>query len=162
MKRIFGSCTILVLALAATPSFLPAQQTPGLDGVWFATVTPAVCGSFVSIPGAPTFRGLYMFSPDGSLTNEAAFSTASPPILQRSSAVGAWRHAQAQIYTASFRFFRYDSDNSFQALRVVTTTILLAGNSFFSRDMFQDFDFNGKPVSPPVTGCNTVVASRVP
>ena len=72
MKRLFGSSTILVMGLAAMPSFLTAQETPGLDGVWFATVASAVCGSFLSIPGAPTFRGLYMFSHDGSLTNEAA------------------------------------------------------------------------------------------
>ena len=163
MKRIFESCTILALALAAIPSFLSAQETPGLDGTWFAKVTPAVCGSFMPIPGAPTFRGLYMFSHDGSLTNEAGFPVGfAPVILQRSSAVGAWRHAQGQTYTASFRFFRYNSDNSFKTLRLVTSTIVLMGDQFFTQDMFQDFDLDNNPLSPPVTGCNIVTASRVP
>ena len=162
MKRIFESCTILALALATIPSLLSAQETPGLDGIWFTVVAPAVCGSFTPIPGAPTFRGLYMFSHDGSLTNEAGFPVGfAPVILQRSSGVGAWRHAQGQTYTASFRFFRYNSDNSFHALRLVTTTIVLIGDHFFSQDMFQDFDLDNNPVSPPVTGCNIVTASRV-
>ena len=91
MKRTFGSCTILFLGLAAMPDDCCRRRgaRPGLDGVWFADVTPADCGSFLIIPGAPTFRGLYMFGHDGSLTNEAAFPAASsrPLIL---SAVPAW------------------------------------------------------------------------
>ena len=164
MKRRFGSFIILVLGMAAVPALLSAEGPPALDGVWSAVVAPAVCGSFINIPGAPTFRGLYMFSHDGSLTNEAAFPAAfePPAILQRSSGVGAWRHTQAQTYTGSFRFYRYNSDNSFHALRVVTTTIVLAGDHFFSQDMFQDFDLDNHPVSPAVTGCNTVVGTRVP
>lgn len=164
MQRIFGSSLILVLGLAAMPSFVSAQETPGLDGVWFAVITPAVCGSFTPT-GAPTFRALYMFSHDGSLTTEAALPAPTvvppPPILQRSSGVGAWRHAEGQTYTASFRFFRYNSDNSFHALRLVATSIVLAGDQFFSHDMFQDFDFDDNPAAPPVFGCNTVMASRV-
>jgi hypothetical protein len=162
MKRLFGSCTILVLGMAAMPQLLPAQQGPGLDGVWFAVVAPAVCGTFTPIPGAPTFSGLYMYSHDGSLTNEAAFPSNFPqPILQRSSGVGAWKHAEGQTYTAAFRFFRYNPDNSFHALRFVTSTIVRDGDRWFSQDTFQDFELGNNPISPPVSGCNVVVATRV-
>ena len=38
-KRVFQSCTILVLGLAAIQTVASAQETPGIEGVWFADVT---------------------------------------------------------------------------------------------------------------------------
>jgi hypothetical protein len=141
MKRIFESCMILVL---------------GLEGVWFADVTAIDCQSGAVIPNVPTFRGLYMFNHDGSLTNEAAFLTASP---RRSSGLGAWQHTQAHNYNGAFRFFRYNPDGSFLTMRKVTTTIALNGDHFTSVDVFQDFDANNNPIAS--FGCNTVAATRV-
>ena len=156
MKRIFGSCIVLVMALAATQSIALGQETPGLEGTWFADVTPVDCQTGAVIPNVLPFRGLYMFGHDGSLTNEAAFLASSP---RRSSGLGAWRHAQAQTYTGAFRFFRYNADGSLMVMRRVATTILLNGDQFTSFDKFQDFDANNNPL--PTTGCNIVTATRV-
>jgi hypothetical protein len=167
MKRhVLGSCTILALALAITPSALADGEQNGLEGVWLADITPAYCSNWLPIPGAVTFRGLYMFSHDGSLTNEAAFPFSTP---RRSSGLGAWRHAQAQTYTATFQFFRYKDDvatlpddGSFLAMRKVASTIVLHGDQFTSHDAFQDFDFQNSPIpSLGSSGCNTVTAQRV-
>ncbi len=158
MKRLFGSCTILFLGIVALQAVAPAEEAPGLDGVWFATVTPIDCTTHMILPNAPAFRGLYMFGHDGSLTNEAAF----PVPNLRSSGVGAWRHTQAQMYTGAFRFFRYAPDGSFLTLRLVTSSITLDGDHFVSTDKFQDFDANNNPVTPApgTSGCNVVMATK--
>jgi hypothetical protein len=166
-RRVFGSCTILALALAIMPaSALADDEKNGLEGAWLADITPANCNNWLPIPGAPVFKGLYMFGHDGSLTNEAAFPVSSP---RRSSGLGAWRHAQAQTYTATFQFFRYNDDfatlpddGSFLAMRRVASTLVLHGDQFTSRDAFQDFDFKNMPVLfPGSSGCNTVTANRI-
>ena len=154
-KSILRGCMFALLALAATQTRVSAQATPGLDGTWFNVVIPADCQTFNPIPGAPTFRGLYLFGHDGSLTNEAAFFVVTP---RRSSGLGTWRHTQAQSYAGSFQFFRYNPDGSFLSLRKVTTTIELNGDQFTTKDMFQDFDANNVPTQS--TGCNIVVATR--
>jgi hypothetical protein len=96
-----------------------------------------------------------MFGHDGSLTNEAAFLVSSP---RRSSGLGAWQHTQAQRYASTFRFFRYNPDGSFLAMRQVTSTIVLNGDQFTSVDTFQDFDANNNPNQS--TGCNIVTGIR--
>ena len=156
MKQfILRGCMLAVLALAATQTRVSAQATPGLDGSWFAVVIPTDCQTFTPITGAPSFRGLYLFGHDGSLTNEAAFLVANP---RRSSGLGTWRHTQAQSYAGTFQFFRYNPDGSFLSLRKVTTMIVLNGDQFTTKDMFQDFDANNVPTQS--TGCNIVVATR--
>ena len=75
--------------------------------------------------------------------------------------LGAWRHTQGQMYTGTFRFFRYNDDGSFLVLRKVTTTIVLDGDRFFSMDIFQDFDADNHPISTiGSSGCNAVTATR--
>ena len=171
-KRIVRSCMILMLGLAVTQTIVPAEEsedTPGIEGVWFAKITSIDCTSHVPLPNAVPFRGLYMFSHDGSLTNEAAFLVpGSPP---RSSGLGVWRHAQGRTYTATFRFFRYNPDNpdprdnSFQVMRKVSFTIVLNGDQFTSLDQFQEYDKDNQPLPPggptPTSGCGTETATRV-
>jgi len=156
MKRTFGSCGILFLGLA-TINIASAQETNGLEGIWYAQrITPVDCQTGLVIPNAPIFRGLYMFGHDGSLTNEAAFPVPNP---RRSSGLGSWGHTQAQMYSGTFRFFRYNADGSFQTLRKVTTTIVVQGEQFVSMDIFQDFDADNQPITGS-SGCNTVLATR--
>jgi len=155
-KRIFQNCTILVLGLAAIQTVASAQETPGVEGVWFADVVAVDCQTGAVIPNVTPFRGLYIFSHDGSLTNEAAFLVPSP---RRSSGLGTWRHTQAQSYTSTFRFFRFNPDGSFLVMRRVSSTIVLSGNEFTSIDKFQDFDANNSAISS--MGCNIVTAIRV-
>jgi hypothetical protein len=155
-KRFFSSCTLfLVLGFTAALTNAFAQATPGIEGVWFAHITPVDCQTGNVVPNA-SFRGLYMFSHDGSMTNEAAFSVAT---LLRSSGLGTWQHTQAQTYTLAFRFFRYNADGSFAAMRRVTQTITVNSDQYTSVDHFQDFDFNNNPL--PTMGCNIESAVRV-
>jgi hypothetical protein len=155
-KRVLRNCAILALALAATQEIAPAQETPGIEGVWFADVTAVDCQTGAVIPNVMPFRGLTMFSHDGSMTNEAAFLVASP---RRSSGLGAWQHTQGRTYTATFRFFRYNADGSFMVMRKVTQTIVLNGDQYTSVDKFQDFDANNNPISS--MGCNIETAIRL-
>jgi hypothetical protein len=145
-----------VLGLAAMQMAASAQETPGVEGVWFSNITPVDCQTGAVIANAVPFRGLYMFGHDGSLTNEAGFLVSSP---LRSSGLGTWQHSQGHTYTSTFRFFRYNPDGSFMAMREVTLTIELSDDQFTSKDKFQDFDANNKPL--PAMGCNIETASRV-
>jgi hypothetical protein len=152
-SQLLRYCTILVLGFAAMQMAAYADG-PDLEGVWFAVVTPIDCTTHAVLPNAPSFRGLYMFGHDGSLTNEAAF----PGSNFRSSGVGAWQHTQAQMYTSAFWFFRYNGDGSFLSLRRVSSKITVNGDQWTSIDMFQDFNVNDGPAQG--MGCNFVVASR--
>jgi hypothetical protein len=152
-NRILRCCTFLVLGFAAMQTAAYADG-PDLEGVWIAVVTPITCDTHVVIPNAPSFRGLYMFGHDGSLTNEGAF----PVSNFRSSGVGAWQHTQAQMYTSAFWFFRYNADGSFLSLRRVTSKITVGRDQWASIDMFQDISV--KDGTAPAMGCNLVVASR--
>jgi hypothetical protein len=168
-QRIFVGCTLVVLGLAATQTMASAQEkqdagdTPGLEGVWFAVITPVDCKSRLQVPNAPVFRGLNMFSHDGSFTNEAAFPV---PVPLRSSGLGHWQHTQGHTYTATFQFFRYNENGpgleSFLVMRQVALTVTLNGNQFTSFDQFQDFDANLNPITAVGSqGCNIEMARRL-
>jgi hypothetical protein len=175
-KRVFRS-GILVLALGAIHMIVSGQgqanptdqASNGIEGVWFAVVTPVTCSKpHLPLPNAVSFRGLNMFSHDGSFTNEAAFPAAAP---LRSSGLGGWQHTQANMYTTTFRFFRYQETVpgmvSFQVMRKVTITLALDGDTFSSFDEFQDYGADNNPLppsvppAPPTSGCNIETAFRV-
>ena len=162
MKRIFESCTILLLGLAVIQTIASAEDTNGLEGVWSGDITPLVlpsgstdCKAGIANPSA-TFHVLHMFGHDGSLTNESANRVATPA-SRRSSGVGSWQHTRAQTYTAAFLFFVYNQDDSFILLRKVSLTITLAGDSFTTVNQVQDFDWDNQLVS---TGCTIGTAKR--
>jgi hypothetical protein len=165
-KQIFSSCTMFfAIGLAATQTLASAQETPGLEGVWLSVVTPVDCVTHAPI-NAPSFRGLNMFSHDGSMTNDAAFLVPPNPIARRGAGLGGWQRTQGQTFTATFRFFRYNNiDGAFLSMRRVTlVTINLHGDQFTSFDMFQDFDAQTPPqpiLMPGSTGCNMEQATRV-
>jgi hypothetical protein len=168
-KQIVVNCMMLLVPVfAATLTSASAQEKPGLEGVWFAIITPANCDTHLPLPSTVPpgpFRGLNMFSHDGSMTNEAAFFMQG--IARRSGGLGSWRHTQGQNYTATFRFFRYKDDGTFLSIRRVTLkTIALSGDQFISFDEFQDFDDFDRPQQPipggqPTSGCNIENATRV-
>jgi hypothetical protein len=151
MKKSIFRGAILVIGLAASLAIASAQDTPGLEGTWFANVTNIDCQSSTPIS---TFRALYMFSHDGSYTSEAAFFAPSP---RRSSGLGAWQHSQAHTYSAIFWFFRYNPDGSFFSTREVTQTIQLNGDQFSSMDKVTEYDANDHVIS---TGCAVSIGKR--
>jgi len=153
-KRIFRICTILVLGLAAMQTIaLADDDSPGIEGLWFANGTPADCQTLTPL-GPTGLRALYMFSHDGSLTTEAAFFGPSP---RRSTGLGAWRHAQGRTFTSTFWFFRYNQDGSFLEMREVTLNIQLNGDQFTTVDKVDVYDANGQLIS---TGCAISRATR--
>src|ERR1700739_2155264 len=99
MKKHFfsNSTVILVFALAAMPTLASAQETPGVEGVWFSDVTPVDCQTGAVIPHGLPCRGLNMFSHDGSFTNDAAFLAPNP---RRGAGLGVWQHTQGRTYTS--------------------------------------------------------------
>jgi hypothetical protein len=156
MKRIFGSCTILLLGLAATQVIASAQATPGLEGVWISNVTPINCQTGAPLAPAANVRLLYLFNHDGSVTDEPGFL---PPTngLRLSSGLGTWRHAQAQTYDFKLWLWVYNPDNSIAVMAVFTKTIELSGNVFTSKGVRQDFNVNGTLVSQ---SCIAEIATR--
>jgi len=175
-NKILRSGAMLVLALAAQQhtnvsaqqSNSSGQNSNAIEGVWFAVITPVSCEPpHPAIPNAESFRGLYMFGHDGSLTNEAAFHVPAP---LRSGGLGHWEHTQGNTYTDTFRFFRYQENGqgmvSFLGTRKVTMTLVLNGDTFTSFDQFQDYGFDNTPLPPggpmPTSGCNAEIAYRMP
>jgi hypothetical protein len=154
-KRIFQSCAILVLGLAATQTITSAQEQeqPGIEGLWFANVTGADCQTLTPV-GPTVARALYMFIHDGSLTTEAAFFTPSP---RRSSGSGGWRHARERTFTSTFWFFRYNPDGSFLSTREVTSTIEVNGDQFTTFDKVKEYDANNNLI---LSGCAISKATR--
>jgi hypothetical protein len=150
--RIFGSCTILVLGLAAMHTAASAQETPGIEGVWFADVTPVNCQTLN--PVGLSFRALYMFGHDGSMTTEAAFLIPTP---LRSSGLGAWLHDQARMFHSTFWFFRYNPDGSLLGTREVASTIQLNDDQFTTLDKITEYNPTGVVV---FTGCAVSTAKR--
>lgn len=155
-KRILGNFNVLVLGLVVMSMAASAQEAVGIRGIWLANITPVDCQAGAVIANAVPFVGMYLFSNDGSMKNEAAFLVASP---LRSSGLGTWRHIQGRTYTSKFRFYRYNPDGSFLAMREVSLTIELNGDQFTSKDKFQDFDADNKPL--PAAGCNVESAMRL-
>jgi hypothetical protein len=158
MKRIFGSCTMLLLGLAATQTIASAEETPGLEGTWISNVTPVDCQTGAPLALMPNARLLYLFNHDGSVLDEPVFL---PPMtgLRLSGGLGTWRHAQAQTYDFRLRLWVYKTDNSIAAMVVFTKTIELSGDVFFVRKgVRQDFDVNGTLLSQ---SCLAETATRV-
>jgi hypothetical protein len=149
---------ILALGIAATLTIALTQETPGMEGAWISNVTIAECQTGAPI-GDPFIRILYLFSHDGSLTNEPGFLPPSPPepATRFSSGLGAWQHAQAQTYNAKLRFWVFNPDNSIAKMAVVTKTIELSGGVFTARSVVQDFNVSGTPVSQM---CVAEIATR--
>ena len=150
-KHFLKSCTMLILGLAATQGAASAQE-PGLDGLWLANITSVDCQTKQPLP--VTFRALYMFGQDGSLTTEAAFFMASP---RRSSGLGAWQHTTAHAYTSTFWFFRYNPDGSFLSMREVSSAIQLNGNQYTTSDTVLEYDASNNLIS---TTCAVGAATR--
>jgi len=154
MKRIFESMTILLLVLAATQTMASAQATPGLEGVWDAQITVTDCnGHFLR-----NVRTLDMYIHDGSISS-AGGSVPGGLALPRTNAVGNWRHAQAQTFTAAFRFFGLNPDGTLASIATATRTLVLNGDTFTASDTLTITGLDGHFIT---SACSAVTATRLP
>ena len=122
-----------------------------IAGVWDSAITITNCNGTV----LATFRGLGLFSPDGSLQQA---NNMSPTVGKMG--LGLWHHVGQQHYTASFTFFRFDPTGTYLGTQSVTRDIQLdsAGNSFTGTIAFSSYDPNGVVVA---AGCGTETSVRV-
>jgi hypothetical protein len=100
-------------------------------------------------------HAMNLFMADGALTETAVN-------IFRTPSLGTWRHLGDRTYAATFRFFRYTTDNMFEfaSTAKVTRTIELSqdGKTFTSTGTVEDFDsFNVLIAS----SCATESATRV-
>jgi hypothetical protein len=126
------------------------DERHGIEGLWDVTATVRDCQTGAVIRQV---RGITMFIQDGSMTQIAAN-------LLRSSAEGTWRHTEADNFTESFWFFRYNPDGSVASTANVTHTIELSrdGTQFTSSGVVRDFGANKNLIS---TACATETATRL-
>ena len=162
MKRILGSCTILLLAVAATQTIASAQETsasgqetPGLEGVWLAKITVNNCsGVFLR-----NVQNLEMYIRDGTVSDVGGTVPPSPQPLPRTSSIGTWRHVQAHTYTATHRFFGLNPDGTLANMVTAVRTMKLKGDGFIGSDVVTVQDLDGQVLS---TACTSVSGIRLP
>jgi len=139
-SSMFRICAILAIGLAASLQTLQAQGRT-LEGVWDVSVTVTDCNTGALIR---TVRSLQAFHHDGSMTETA--NTASRGISE-----GVWKPDGAQMYTATYWFFRYKADGTFASFAQATDNInLVSDGHLTSTGVIKDFDASGNLTS---TGC---------
>lgn len=154
-KLVLRSCALLALALFTTLTTASAQDSErqGIVGDWIVSTTVHACPT-----GQPLFtlRSINLFVHDGSFMESGAALPPGPTPL-RTTSLGTWRHLQAQMFAAIFRFTRLNPDGTFATMATVNRTIQLNGDQWTATDITVFTDANGTPVS---TVCSTVAAVR--
>jgi hypothetical protein len=147
--RIFRSCTIFVLGLAFRTIAL--ADNPGLEGVWSVNVVVRDCQTQQIIR---TVHVISQFITDGSMTQ-------IPANTVRSVGVGTWEHTQANNFTESFWFFRFNPNGTVASTAHASNTMQLSkdGNHYTATGMVLDYDANNQLIS---TGCGDEAATRLP
>jgi len=146
--NLFRICTILAIGLLASLETLQAQQD-NLEGVWNVSVTVTDCQTGALIR---TVNSLQAFHYDGTEVETA--NTASRGISE-----GVWKHDGAQMYTATYWFYRYTTSGTFASIATVTDSIKLGSDGHFtSQGTVLDHDANGNLIS---TGCFVHTAYRL-
>lgn len=94
------------------------EQADPIEGVWESTVTIRDCTSGAVVR---SFKGMNNFHRGGTLSD-----TNFAPTATRGPGMGVWRKTGASSYTASFRFYRYNTDGTLAGSQKVTRTTTLA------------------------------------
>lgn len=156
MKKALFRIATLILALAATHSSLHAQELQSLgksaiEGTWDVHVTVVDCQDNHVIR---TVRALQLFSRDGSFSETAG-------TYLRGSSVGSWDRGDHQgDYTATYWFFRYNTDGTPHSFAEGLNSITLSqdGQRFSAQGTITDSDLAGNVIS---VGCVTQSATRM-
>ena len=147
MKRMFESCALLALALAAMQTTARAQETPGIEGPWQTQVHVYNCDTGVTVRDV---SALNLFMHDGSITETAVNN-------MRTSSVGTWKHVHGNTYRATFWFYRYTPAFTLASLARADNDIILNGDHF---------DITGKvtdtfPDGTSSESCVTITGERL-
>ena len=149
------SCLALatLIALVTQTSSLAesAQKQQGIEGAWDATITMVRCDTGAAIG---TGHAILMFIAGGSLTDIT-------PDFVHSAGLGSWRHLRGPNYTATDRFFVFNTDGSFSGTQVVTRpdiALSSTANEYTNTATSEFFNSADQLVS---TGCSTVIATRL-
>lgn len=146
--NMFRICAMVAIGLVGSMQALQAQQNT-LEGVWRVSVTVTDCTTGALIR---TVDSLQSFHHDGTETETA--NTASRGISE-----GVWRPDGAQMYAATYWFYRYTSTGTFASIATVTDSIKLGSDGHFtSTGIVVDHDANGNLIS---TGCFVHTAYRL-
>ena len=148
-KMMFRVFATIAIALAGSQTLLLAQGNHNPEGTWDVSVTVLDCQSGALIR---TVRSLQMFSRDGSFTETAN-------TFLRGSSLGSWSHAEGNMYTATYWFFRYTPDGTFKSIAESLDKVELNGDGkqFTASGTITDYDATGNPIS---VGCFTHAAQR--
>jgi hypothetical protein len=141
----------LFTCLLSSAAAEPQNAGRRIAGVWDSAVTITDCNGTI----LANFRGLGLFSPDGSLEQ----TNNMPPTLGKFG-LGRWHYLGQQHYNAAFEFFRFDATGVYLGTQYVSRDIQMApaGDSFTSAVTFISYDPNGVVVA---TGCGTETSTRV-
>jgi hypothetical protein len=122
----------------------------GIEGVWDVSVTIRLCDTGVPVAA---IHAMNMFIHGGTLTETSND-------LRRGSSLGTWRRVSSHAYTAVFRFFTFNPDDSFAGRNKITRAIKLSAdaNGFVANAVFEIFDVNDNLLA---TGCATETAKRL-
>ncbi|KAA6460179.1 hypothetical protein DYQ86_14115 [Acidobacteria bacterium AB60] len=148
-KTMFGMVATIAMALAGSQPSLQAQENHSIEGTWDVSVTVVDCQSGALIRKV---RSLQMYSHDGSFTETAN-------TFLRGSSLGSWTRVEADLYTPTYWFFRYNPDGTFKSLAEGSNKVELSsdGTGFSATGTITDFDASGKQIS---VGCVTQTAER--
>jgi hypothetical protein len=148
--RMFRVLATLAITVAGTQTLLSAQGKHEIEGTWDINVTVVNCQT-----GAPvrTVRSLQLFSHDGSLSETAN-------TFLRGSSVGQWDHADHNVYTTTYWFFRYNADGTMKSIAAAANKLELSddGNHFTATGTITDYDAAGNQIS---VGCVSHAARRL-
>ena len=78
----------------------------------------------------------------------------------RGSSLGSWDHADNNVYTATYSFFRYNPDGTFKSIAEALNKVELSGDAghFTAAGTITDYDAAGNQIS---LGCVTQAARRL-
>ena len=150
MLAIFAQ--VWVLAEDKRSESLPNGNELSIVGSWDVRVTIRDCQSGAALANFPA---MITFNHGGTMQETA--NDAAP--LLRLPGHGAWSQHNGRIYTAAFRFFRFNADGTFAGKNIIrqVDTLAQSGNEYSTTDTVEVLDANDNLI---VRACATSTATR--
>lgn len=156
LKTILRLSLVAILAWTVDQTLVSGQEQSGgkrasdLEGTWRVQVTVRDCQTRVPIR---TILALNTYLREGSMMETGSGS------FMRSPSHGTWHDTGHRNFTATFIFFRFNSDGTPAGTQKVTRNIIVGPNpdEFNAVAAIEIFDVSGNLIS---TGCATETAQR--